>query len=190
MGRLAPAILVVAVLTQASPATVRDTRDGAVYPVIRIGSLDWFARNLAFAATPSWCYGDRADGCVAHGRLYTWTTARTACPAGWRLASDEDWMNLENALGMRADELRNERARGTDQGARLRAGGATGFEALISGYRRPEGDYVRRGERTAYWTATEANVDDAWHRDIRPDVDTIYRSPVTKTYALSVRCVR
>jgi uncharacterized protein (TIGR02145 family) len=61
--------------------------------------------------------------------------------------------------------------------------------APISGYRRPDGTFARKGERAAFWAATETNQEDAWHRDIRPDTGTIYRSEVTKTYALSVRCV-
>ncbi|HYE85002.1 MAG TPA: FISUMP domain-containing protein, partial [Vicinamibacterales bacterium] len=123
-------------------------------------------------------------------RLYQWDTAVKACPAGWRLPTDRDWMDLEAALGMPAGDLGREGPRGSDQGAQLRARGRTRLEILISGYRRPAGDYARRNERAAFWTATESNAEDAWHRDIRGDVDTIYRSPVTKSYALSVRCIR
>ena len=35
-----------------------------------------------------------------HGNLYTWEEANTLCPDGWRLPTDEDWKNLERALGM------------------------------------------------------------------------------------------
>ena len=86
-------------------------------------------------------------------------------------------------------ELGAEGFRGTDQGARLRAGGASGFDAPIAGYRRPDGSYVRRGERSAYWLATSAAATAAWHRDVRSDDGRIYRSAVPKGYALSVRCL-
>ena len=56
--------------------------------------------------------------------------------------------------------------------------------------RGPDGSFARRGERAAFWTASEHNQENARHRDIRNSVGTVYRSPVTKTYALSVRCVR
>jgi uncharacterized protein (TIGR02145 family) len=169
--------------------TFVDPRDGRRYPTVKIGKQLWMARNLAFAAPTSWCYaGDSAD-CERNGRLYTWDAARNVCPKGWHLPSDSEWMILEAQLGMPNEQVRSTKARGTDQGARLREGGSSGFNAPISGYRRPDGSYVRRGERAAFWADTEANKDDAWHRDIRSDVGTIYRSEVTKTYALSVRCV-
>jgi uncharacterized protein (TIGR02145 family) len=170
---------------------VEDPRDSRRYPIITIGPLQWLGRNLEFAMPSSWCYQDDARDCAANGRLYEWTAAMRACPAGWTLPSDEDWMTLETALGMAISALRAEGARGTNQGTQLLDGGQSGFNVLVTGYRRPAGDYARRGERAAFWTRTEAdNTAEAWHRDVRPSVGTIYRSPVTKTYALSVRCVR
>ena len=171
-------------------ATLVDSRDGQRYPTLKLGKQRWMARNLAFVTKDSWCYGNDPADCERNGRLYTWNAARKACPKGWRLPTDQDWMNLEVHLGMSPDEAKKRRARGTNQGIQLRAGGSSGFHAPISGYRRPDGTYARRGERAAFWLASEANRDSAWHRDIRSDVGTIFRSEVTKTYALSVRCVQ
>jgi uncharacterized protein (TIGR02145 family) len=167
-----------------------DSRDGRDYTVVPIGGLVWMAQNLAYVTPNSWCYDDQLRDCDANGRLYTWAAALTACPIGWRLATDEDWIGLEMSLGMTREQASAVGPRGTDIGAQLRAGGESEFNAPISGYRRPDGSYARRGERAAYWTASSASEDDAWHRDIRSSVDTVYRSPVTKTYALSIRCVR
>lgn len=167
-----------------------DRRDGRRYQTVTIGNNVWLASNLAYAAPDTWCFGDDDSDCDTNGRLYQWTAALTACPTDWRLASDADWMDLELALGMSYAQASAVGPRGTTEGARLRSGGDSKFNAPISGYRRPDGTFARRHERTAFWTATEYNEQDAWHRDIRRSVGTIYRSPVTKTYALSVRCVR
>lgn len=167
-----------------------DPRDGRRYPTVRIGAQVWMGRNLAYPAEPSWCYEDDERDCDAHGRLYPWEVAVAACPEGWHLASDAEWLALEAHLGMPEEQLRERRFRGTDQGRRLREGGGTGFDALMSGYRRPDGSYDRRGARVAYWTSTPAGDSVAWHRDLRPDTDQIYRSPVDWPYALSVRCIR
>ena len=145
--------------------------------------------DLKFELSPSWCYLDDPDQCEANGRLYPWDAAMDACPKGWHLPSDEEWMALESYLGMPAAELAVEGIRGTDQGARLRQGGDSGFDAPISGYRRPDGSYARAGERSAYWLSSEIDVEAAWHRDIRSDDARIYRSAVPKGYALSVRCL-
>jgi len=167
-----------------------DLRDARSYPVVQIGRQVWMARNASFPTQPSWCYDDQPGDCETNGRLYTWDKAREACAGGWHLPSDEEWLELERRLGIPQDSLMEEGFRGTDQGARLRKGGDTGFNAPISGYRRPDGSYDRRGQRSAYWTSTEADHRSAWHRDMRSDDGRIYRSAVPKEYALSVRCVR
>ena len=166
-----------------------DWRDQRKYEVVQIGSQIWMASNLAFAMEESWCYNDSAR-CDSAGRLYTYEAAVKACRAGWRLPSDEDWIMLEAYLGMPSDQLPATGPRGTDQGTQLLIGGKTGFNAPACGYRRPEDSYVRGNERIAYWLETEANAEDGWHRDLRPETGTIYRSPVTKTYVLSVRCLK
>ena len=167
-----------------------DPRDSHEYPTVVIGSLVWMAANLAHPTPNSWCFDDRPEDCEGNGRLYSWSAAMSACPAGWRLATDKDWVDLEMSLGMDSAQVFAQGPRGTNEGFQLQVGGQRGFNALISGYRRPDGSYARRGERAAFWTATEHTDEDAWHRDIRNSVGTIYRSPVTKTYALSIRCVR
>lgn len=166
-----------------------DPRDGQVYPVVRIGGQTWLARDLSYQAAASYCYGDSPGACPPNGRLYPWDVAVHACPAGWHLPSEEEWRTLERHLGMAESELAAEGFRGTDQGASLRAGGDSGFDSRITGYRRPDGSYARRGERSAYWLATPADDDAAWHRDLRSDDGRIYRSAVPKGYALSVRCL-
>ena len=167
-----------------------DPRDGRNYPTVQIGEQLWMAKNLAFVSDSSWCYEDNLADCDENGRLYIWEEACNACPAGWRLATDKDWIQLEAFLGMAAEELESTRFRGTDQGARLRVGGDTGFNAPISGYRRPNGSYDRRGQSSAYWLATDVDSYAAWHRDVRSDTGAIYRSTVPKGYALSARCIK
>lgn len=169
---------------------VVDPRDGREYPVVHVAGRNWLGRNLAFVAQPSWCFGDSEEACESAGRLYPWESATRACLPEWRLSTEEDWIALERELDMNESALEQEGPRGTDQGARLRQGGDSGLEIRMAGYRRPDGSYVRLGERAAFWTATEDDKSAAWHRDIRPDTGTVYRSSVPKEYALSVRCVQ
>ena len=166
-----------------------DSRDMQIYPTAKIGKQVWFASNLNFSARASWCYNDTRN-CDATGRLYTWESARNSCPAGWHLPAEDEWGALEMHLGMKSEEVSKIGPRGTDEGFKLGSSGKSGFNALIAGYRRPNGEYVRQAERSAFWLATEANNENAWHRDVRSNTGSIYRSEVTKTYALSVRCVK
>ena len=167
-----------------------DERDGRVYQIIEIDGQTWMAENLAFEIESSWCYDDNLYDCDKNGRLYTWYDACKVCPSGWRLSSDSDWLKLESFIGISEIELLNEKFRGTTQGERLRIGGDLRFNATISGYRRPNGTYDRRGQRSAFWLSTETSLKSALHRDIRADTGAIYRSSVPKFYALSVRCIK
>ena len=167
-----------------------DERDGQKYRIVRIGNQYWMAENLRFVADSSWCYQDDPADCKMNGRLYHWNSAINACPEGWKLPSDSDWIQLEKYIGIPEEDLLKEKFRGTRQGNRLRSDGDLGFDALISGYRRPNGYYARRGQRSAFWLSTPTSTRSAWHRDIRADTGAIYRSGVPKQYALSVRCIK
>jgi hypothetical protein len=72
-----------------------DARDGQTYKTVNIGSQTWMAKNLNFAAPlGSWCYNNDGVNCINYGRLYTWIAAKSACPIGWHLPSDDDWHKL------------------------------------------------------------------------------------------------
>lgn len=91
---------------------------------------------------------EKANGgyVAENGFLYTYEGALKAVPkeGGWRLPSDADWKKLEMTLGMPASEVDNMEAwRGQTLGDALKAGGATGFNALFSGcngYQRTQED--------------------------------------------------
>jgi uncharacterized protein (TIGR02145 family) len=176
--------------------TFTDPRDGYRYPTVSIGGRDWFAENLRYRTSDSRCYeGDEAN-CEDHGRLYRLEDAMKACPAGWRVPSEQDWRALEGALGMSKADIEKEDGRGEPLGRRLKFGGDTGFNVRYSGWIDPHlADSSRAmGRNSAYWASTPGPPDDvsatAWHRDVAANRNSIWRSPVNGTYWLSVRCAR
>ncbi len=74
--------------TRVSPA------DG--YPYVTAGGVDWMCQNLRYAKSGVSYYSDCMD--KPWGRFYTWDEAKTACPAGWSLPGDEDFVNLAKAF--------------------------------------------------------------------------------------------
>jgi uncharacterized protein (TIGR02145 family) len=177
-------------------ARFADPRDGEAYRVVEIGEQAWMAENLRFQSPRSRCYDDSLRNCARLGRLYPFDDAASACPPGWRLPSDQDWMRLEAAVGVPEAELRNDRDRGAAAraGERLKAGGDSGFNGLYAGYDDPhDRAFQRLDQAAAFWTSSEEGRDDvsplAWHRDLDVRRTGIWRSLVNVTYRLSVRCV-
>ncbi len=87
--------------------TLFDTRDGQSYPVIRINNQIWLAENFRYL--PSKEKGDPYDtSCVynndnsyldkGYGRLYDYDTANHIAPEGWKLPSNEDFIELVNFI--------------------------------------------------------------------------------------------
>ncbi len=146
--------------------------DGNVYNTVQIGDQCWMKENLktthyangSAIAEGSTAYpGNNSELKSIYGLLYSATAimngsagsdsnpsgVQGACPDGWHVPSDEEWMQLERYLGM--DSLEATYAgeyifRGDDQGGQLKEPGTShwnaattcnnnrsGFTALASG---------------------------------------------------------
>jgi len=171
--------------------TITDKRNGQTYKTVKIGNQTWMAENLNYATGNSWCYGEggkvEVEGtnfgqgfvlvtltgiqieanCNKYGRLYDWTTAKTACPVGWHLPTQHEWEGVirtvkrthdygystlnGNVVGkaLKSTSGWNENGNGTD---------AFGFSALPGGYRRPSGIFYNAGREGRWWPSDKSNV--------------------------------
>ena len=102
--------------------TVTDI-DGNTYVTVKIGEQWWMAENLkvthyrngdsipnitadiqwAALDTGAWCsYDNNPDNVNHYGRLYNWyavTDSRNIAPAGWHVATNDEWIALITILG-------------------------------------------------------------------------------------------
>jgi uncharacterized protein (TIGR02145 family) len=178
---------------------VRDI-DGNTYKTVNIGTQTWMAENLKVthkrngAAITSFCYNDNQDDCELFGRLYTWEISLEVCPDGWHLPSDEEWRQLEIELGLSAEESLLTGWRGTDHGTQLKAGGSSGFDALLAGYKDGtvfwNGEYFDIGYFAAFWSRSQIDSLRAMGYFIHVNSEKVLRSAYDKTSAFSIRCVK
>lgn len=152
--------------------------DGNIYKTVLIGGKWWMAENLKvkhyrdgqdvneLLDATSWSQGNpgysvHPDANSAMGFLYNWaavTNSAGLAPSGWHIATDNDWKQLENALGMESSETVKTGWRGSDQGDALKAAGtenwnrfdpvwatnSSGFSALSGSCRLVDGKFGDR----------------------------------------------
>lgn len=193
-----------------------DDRDGKSYATVSLGGLCWMAQNLDVGVQLSasqqqsnqgqldkYCYGDQATNCATFGGLYQWneamqysTAAGAAgiCPAGWRIPADAEWKVLEISQGMSAPDADLEGWRGAPAGAALKAGGASGFNALLGGA--ISGGSSFNGATWGYYWTSSVGSPGPWRRCFTSTTTPYSPDQVGRwqswpaTYALSIRCVR
>lgn len=175
----------------------KDSRNQQTYATIRIEQQLWMAENLRYATKGSWVNPKNPKS--EYGRLYTWEAAKKACPEGWHLPSDEDWKELEYALGMSHADADSEGWRGVE-GLLLKSkkgwnsGGngsnASGFNVLPAGDCSATGRFLGLGGSTSFWTATAEGTSSAWNRHFDETKDGINRYTNNVKIGLSCRCLK
>lgn len=206
----------------------KDTRDSKVYNWVKIGNQIWMAENLNYTGSgiqhitdnsewydnsdyDGWCYYDNNENYAdTYGILYQWEAAKTACPEGWHLPTDEEWTQLENYLKENGYSYNgivgNEKVAkslatdyGWEESTELGAVGntdysemrnKTGFSALPGGLRFYDGSFFSLDYVVYWWSATEHDSGRAYDRNLFYDNAKVNRYINYKSNGLSVRCLR
>lgn len=194
--------------------------DGNEYGWVRIGNREWMTSNLKtgraywiktefdeykdfleanFSGTKAGTASENQD-LETYGNRYEWKVACDVCENlgdGWRLPTDEDWQELERALGMGADAAADG-WRGEGVADLMRQGdGGTELRLLMGGNvsRRPNlmGIGVCHVEEQGfYWTASTDEEDRIYYRMFRYNSSEVYRGSTVPlaVMMMHVRCVR
>ena len=175
-----------------------DSRDGQSYDVVKIGEQTWMAENLNFETAGSFCPEGDSRNCKRLGRLYTWAEAKTVCPEGWRLPTNEDFAQIlaqshdgepgavSNEVGAKLKSRNGwfKKGNGTDE---------FGFNALPAGYRSADGKFDGIGGYAYFWSATEDTENsesNAYYLFLSFSSDAASLNTFAKEDYRSVRCVR
>ncbi len=195
-----------------------DPRDGNNYNTVQIGEQCWMAENLAFLpnVSPSsqgnnndpyyYVYGyqgtsvDEAKTTTnyqLYGALYNWPAALTACPEGWNLPSNIEWIALTNHLGGESNDGGKMKSVRTlpdlPPGWNIPNLGATnesGFTALPGGDRYHIGTFHNMNIIGLWWSSSEFNSNSSLLRRIFFDKSFVESINGNKSYGFSVRCLK
>ncbi len=195
------------------PLTVSDI-DGNSYDVIRIGTQLWITQNLLttrlhdgtqIALTENagdwasldqggYCwYGNNSANGSTYGALYNWIAVSSGilCPAGWHVATDNDWLIMKDFLGGELIAGGKLKETGTAHWISPNTGATDEFDftALPGGWRTDAGSF--QGLRTnGYWWTSTPIAPNAWYRHIQNDSEKLFRVYAGHNYGMSVRCVK
>jgi len=182
-----------------SPFT--DPRDSKSYPSVLIGTQCWMAQNLDYGTYTSvttyqtdnclaekYCYNDLPANCPLKGALYQWDEllqyqgapgSQGLCPPAWHIPTQAEWSAMETILYGPGNA-----------GDSLKAGGFSGFNALLPGVIYSKTTWKFNGFATFFWTSTTTSLDRALsHALNQPDKSVSYY-PALRSNAFSVRCVK
>lgn len=181
----------------ADPNTLVDPRDNQSYKIIHLADgKTWMAENLNFKSEDSWLYNNDENNAQKYGRLYSWESAKTACPTGWRLPSDRDWASLASYYGglhnkWDGQAKNTSKEAGTQAYASLIDGGTTSFSARLGGYRNANGTYEELGVEGFYWSADQESDKGAWYYYfISYNPNRFVRNYWDKRWGYSCRCIK
>jgi len=172
-----------------------DGRDGTTYPTVQIGSQCWLKKNMTVEVSDhSWCYENDPGNCETYGRLYDYQGALEACPGGWHLPSDAEWMELINYLGGEAVAGRKLKETGyehwgmpnpnTNESGFTALG--TGSSWLATGWRY----YDNITEVTAYFSTTSYDNDNNWGIGLEYTANYVSHYKINKNNGNPVRCLK
>jgi uncharacterized protein (TIGR02145 family) len=193
-------------------------KDGNVYKTTTIGTQIWMAENLKTTkylngeligttdpasqnitgeSEPKyqWAYLGDESKVADYGRLYSWytvTDSRGICPAGWHVPTETELMNLTAFLGGDTIDGKKLKEKGTAHWNSPNTGATneTGFTALPGGYHGYGGSFEFMGYAGYWWSATEADANNAWYRGLYYNGAYEHNLSNSKKVGFSVRCLK
>lgn len=196
--------------------TFTDPRDGNIYHTVTIGTQVWMVENLRYlpnvvgsetgSETIPYYYVYGYDGISVtaakatsnytnYGVLYNWPAAKSACPAGWHLPNDEEWIQLTDYLGGETSAGGKLKELGTIHWISPNTGATneTGFSALPGGYRDYNGSFYNLGGYGGWWCAPINAAYTCLNRDMGYNytkVNRYGRNVHDQMLGFSVRCIK
>ena len=186
--------------------------DGNLYRTVVIGDQNWMAENLKvtkyrngdnITTNSDWysntsgaygVYANDASNLDPYGLLYNWYAVGNSsgiCPAGWHVATKDDYEDLISELGGNSVAVGKMKETGTDhwQSEPSDTSNSSGFTLLGNGFRGTTGSFSNIRRYSYTWTATPNGSPSAYYLSIGYNTNSAALNPVSKKYGFGVRCL-
>jgi uncharacterized protein (TIGR02145 family) len=189
-----------------------------LYDSVTIGTQTWLKQNLratkfndgtaitmvtengdwALLSTPAFTwYNNDTENKGKYGALYNfWVVdaksngGKNVCPAGWHVASNDDWTILITYLGGEAYAGGKLKDTIIWKNPNKAATNESGFGALPVGGRDEYGKFSSIGEYGWWWTSTESDATSAFIIGLGYDFSDAGRGATLKKLGNAVRCLK
>ena len=156
--------------------------DGTPIPIVE-DAEEW-KKNT----TGAMCYYDNdrkhKEEC---GALYNgYVDDKKLALTGWRIHTDDNWKEIEIALGMSREDADKEGFRGSGIGDKMKEV----LGVVFAGCRGAGGGGFFSLGTAALWWSSSVSGTGAWYRELYTSYTSVYRGAVARSGGLSVRCVR
>jgi uncharacterized protein (TIGR02145 family) len=201
-------------LIKTSAGTVTDA-DGNLYSSVTIGTQVWMKENLRttkyndgtsiplvtdptewssmITAGYCWYNNDASTYKLDYGALYNrYVNTAKLCPAGWHVATLNDFITLENYNGgvnIAGGKLKEI---GTMHwtSPNTSATNASGFTAVPGGWRTDSGVFQHIGTNSCIWTSDNYSGSMGWYFYLINNSAQVNNTGLSYKYGNSVRCVK
>ncbi len=197
--------------------------DGNYLGIIKIGEQWWTTEDLAVTNyrdgsainhldnPDKWLHGKdgyRRGEATAKGHYYNLKAIlhpSGLAPAGWHVATEEDWKKLETTIGCAGSELEKTGWRANGLAGKLKISSPqgwsrygdvwseneSGFSAMAGGVILPKGNAAEGGiNRMGFWWALELTDSTCYYRYMDYKNNSIFREKTNARYGMFVRCVK
>jgi uncharacterized protein (TIGR02145 family) len=207
---------VVALFVMNSFAQTVTDFDGNTYNTVNINTQVWMKENLkvthynngnpienvtdngawgALGTGAYSAYNNDANTSAVYGNMYNFYAvidSRKICPAGWHVPADWEWNNLLTFLGGASVAGGKLKEAGTAHWTSPNTGATntSGFTLLPGGLRMTSGSFVQLNGFSYTWTSTDQDTYNALYNWIGSSSAANNGNIGSKTYGMSVRCIR
>ena len=172
-------------------------RDGSIIPLDESGGTSgnssaqiWSIRSMGARTV----FGHNPANLALLGYLYNWyaiSDPKGLCPSAWHVPSDAEWTTLTTFLGGESFAGSKMKSISTTYWnlSNVAPTNESGFSTLPGGYRVNDGSFNNINLNAFFWSATELDKNDAWHRYLNYN-NNVFVNYFNKSFGASVRCLR